>query len=157
MLITIQILNTLLLLVIAAGTAYTAYHYYSTSQERAGTELKERRMRIYREIVRLFSVITRDGDVSRDELLRFRSNTMESSFLFDKEISDYINTVHARASKLRATTELLKSRELPIGEERDKITVENSKQMIWLADQLPLLNKKFVQYLNNDDMINEAR
>jgi len=156
MLITVQILNTLLLLVIAAATAYIAYHYYTISQERASTELKERRLRIYRELVRLFSVITRDGDISREDLLRFRSHTMESSFLFDKDISHYIDTVHARASKLRATTELMKSRELPVGEERDKITVENSKQMIWLADQLPLLNKKFEQYLKNDDMIDEA-
>jgi hypothetical protein len=46
MLLTIQILNTLLLLVIAAGMAYIANHYCTTSHERASTEQKERRMRI---------------------------------------------------------------------------------------------------------------
>ena len=45
------------------------------------------------------------------------------------------------------TNEQLKSTSLPVGDERDRVTVENSKQLIWLADQLPQLNKLFEPYL----------
>jgi hypothetical protein len=144
------ILNTLLLVVTAAGTAYVAYHIYTTTRAEKDADLYERRMNVYREIVRFLSVISRDGDISRHDLLEYRSKTQESAFLFEKDITDYIEKIHSQAVKLRSTNDLLKSADLPIGEERDSITVENSKQLIWLADQLPLLKKKFEPYLRSD-------
>jgi hypothetical protein len=45
-----------------------------------------------------------------------------------------------------STSEILKGTELPIGDERDQVTVENAKQLIWLADQIALVKKKFHDY-----------
>jgi hypothetical protein len=150
MIMFMHILDTLLLLVIAASTAYIAYRYYAADRVRTDADLYENRLRIYREIVQLLSTISRDGDISRQDLLEFRSKTQESSFLFDQTMTDYIEKLYAQASKLRATNDLLKSINLPVGEERDRVTVENSKQLIWLADQLPQLKKRFDPYLSRE-------
>jgi len=150
-----SILDTLLLLAIAASTTYIAYYYYRKEKTQENSDLYENRMRIFREIVHLLSTITRDGDISRQSLQEFRAKTQEGVFLFGQEITDYIDKLHAQALKLRATNERLKSNDLPIGEERDGVTVENSKQLIWLADQLPRLKKIFEPYLGSDAVIQE--
>ena len=152
-----NILDTLLLLVIATSTAYIAYQYYRKDKAHANSNLYENRLRIYREIVQLLSTITRDGDISRQSLQEFRAKTQEGAFLFGQEIPDYIDKLHAQASKLRATNDRLKSTDLPIGEERDQVTVENSKQLIWLADQLPRLKKLFEPYLGSDVAVQERQ
>ena len=64
-------------------------------------------------------------------------------------MADYLEKLYAQASKLRMTNEQLKSTTLPIGDERDRITVENSKQLIWLADQLPQAQKLFEPFLGD--------
>lgn len=143
----LNILDTLLLLVIASSTSYSAYHYYRMEQAQAHAARYDNRLRLYREVVQFLSVLAREGDISRQALQDFRSKIQESAFLFDQTIADYLEKLHNQASKLRVTNEQLKSTSLPIGDERDRVTVENSKQLIWLADQLPQLNKMFEPYL----------
>jgi len=145
-----SVLNTLLLTIIAASTGYIAYHYYMADKANEDAEVYENRLRIYREIVQLLSTITRDGDISRGALQEFRDKTQESTFLFDKTITDYIDKLYVQAQKLRTTNERLKSTALPIGDERDQVTVENSKQLIWLADQMPQLKKLFEPFLGSE-------
>jgi hypothetical protein len=147
----LALFQTFLILLIAAATSYMAYQLYRTGSSRQKSELNKKRLKIYREVVRLLSVISRDGDISRDELLAFRSKTHESGFLFGKDVAEYIEEVYSRSLKLRSSNALLKEQDLPIGEERDKVTVENSKQMIWLADQPPQLKQKFERYLTIND------
>ncbi len=66
--------------------------------------------------------------------------------MFDTGIASYVDEIYSRGVKLISTNELLKDMQLPVGEKRDEITVENARQTIWLADQLPLLAKRFEQY-----------
>jgi hypothetical protein len=153
----LNILDTLLLLVIASSTAYIAYHYYRTEQAQAESARYENRLRLYREIVQFLSVISREGDVSRQALQEFRSTIQESVFLFDQTIADYLEKLYNQASRLRMTNEQLKSTSLPIGDERDRVTVENSKQLIWLADQFPQLNKLFEPYLGGSPRTQEQQ
>lgn len=143
----LAIIQTLLILLIAVATSYMAYQLYRASSSRQKSELNIKRLKIYRAIVHLLSVISRDGDISRDELLVFRSKTHESGFLFGKDIAEYVEEIYSRSLKLRSSNALLKEQNLPIGEERDKVTVENSRQMIWLADQPTQLKQKFERYL----------
>jgi hypothetical protein len=144
-----NVLDTVLLLVIAVCTAYIAHHFFRTDRVRADAARFDNRLRLYREIVQFLSVLTRDGDISRQALQEFRSRTQESVFLFDQTIAEYLDKLHNQASRLRMTNEQLKSTTLPIGDERDRVTVENSKQLIWLADQLPFVNKLFEPYLGS--------
>src|SRR4030065_2114172 len=131
----LALFQTLLMLLIAVATSSVADQLYRASSSRRKSELNIKRLKIYREVVRLLSVIAREGDISREELLAFRSKTHESGFLFGKDVSEYVEEIYSRSLKLRSSNALLKEQNLPIGEERDKVTVENSRQMIWLADQ----------------------
>jgi len=146
----LNILDTLLLLVIAVSTVSIAYHYYRKDQTETAGALYENRLRIYREIIQFLSAITRDGDISRQALQEFRTRCQESAILFDQTIVDYLEKLSVQALKLRTTNEQLKSQSLPIGDERDRVTVENSKQLIWLADQLPQVKKLFEPYLGSE-------
>lgn len=148
----LEIIKTILLLLITVFTAYIAHQLYQANKNKSAAGLREKRLDVYREVIRILSLITRDGDISSEELLSFRSKTLESNFLFEKDIVDYINEIYARGLKLRSTNDLMKSATLPIGEDRDNVTVENSKQLIWLADQLPFVKKKFEKYLLLQDL-----
>ena len=144
-----NILDTFLLLIIAAGTSYIAYHFYQTDKVKANAARYNNRLHLYRDVVRFLGAISRDGDVSRQALQEFRSRIQESAILFDQTVADYLEKLHAQASKLRMTNEQLKSTTLPVGEQRDRVTVENSKQLIWLADQLPQAQKLFEPFLGD--------
>jgi hypothetical protein len=147
MLLSLEIVKTVLLLLITVFTAYTARQLYQANKDKAKAALREKRLGIYNEVMRILTLVARDGDIVSEELQAFRSRTHESGFLFEQDVADYINDIYARSQKLRSTNSLLKSASLPIGEDRDNITVENSKQLIWLADQLPYVKKKFEKYL----------
>ncbi len=145
MLLFLNILQTVLLLMIATGTAYLVYRSYRGAR---GTRrsLHSRRREAYDDVVRILTMLGQRGDVRKEELLDFRSRTQDAALLFDNEIAAYIDEIYVRGVKLMSTNDMLKGTALPVGEERDRITVENAKQMIWLADQLAILGKKFERY-----------
>ena len=149
MLLYLGILQTVLLLLIAAGTGLLIYR---SSRSSRGTRksLHARRSEVYRDVVRILTLLGRKGDLRKEELLDFRSRTQDVALLFDEGIAAYVDEIYARGVKLMSTYELLKSTTLPIGDERDQITVENAKQLIWLADQLALVKKKFQSYPDVD-------
>jgi hypothetical protein len=101
---------------------------------------------VYKDVVRILALLAQKGDLGKEELLDFRSRTQDAALLFDSEIAVYIEEIYSRGVKLMSTNEILKGTALPIGEERDQVTVENAKQLIWLADQLARVRKKFQNY-----------
>ena len=145
MLLFLNILQTVLLLLITAGMVYLVYR---SARGARGTRksLHSRRREVYGDLVRLLTVLGKTGEIRKEELLDFRSRTHDAALLFDGKIAEYLDQIYARGVKLMSTHELLKGTALPVGEERDRITVENARQTIWLADQLAMIGKKFGQY-----------
>jgi Mg2+ and Co2+ transporter CorA len=145
MLLYLSILQTILLLLIAVGTGYLIYRS-SRSTQGTRKSLHSRRSEVYKDVVRILTLLGQKGDLRKEELLDFRSRTQDVALLFDEEIAAYIEEIYTRGVKLMSTNEILKRTTLPVGDERDQITVENAKQLIWLADQLVLVKKKFQHY-----------
>jgi len=145
MLLFLSVLQTVLLLLIAVGTGYLVYR---SSRSTRGTRksLHARRSEVYKDVVRILTLLGQKGDLRKEELLDFRSRTQDAALLFDEEIAAYIEEIYTRGVKLMSTSEILKGTALPIGDERDQVTVENTKQLIWLADQIALVKKKFHNY-----------
>lgn len=141
-----------LLVVIAVAVVLIAARLARVARAGQDEKLSDRRLSVYREVVRVLSIIARDADVSADELILFRSKTHESDFVFGRDVAAYIDEIYDRSLRLHVTNTLMKGKELPVGEDRDKVTVENSKHMIWLTDQVPLLRKKFEAYLKVQDL-----
>jgi len=145
MLLVLNILQTVLLLLITSGVAYLVLR---SSRGARGTRksLNSRRREIYGDLVRILATLGKTGEIRKEELLDFRSRTLDAALIFDTEIAAYIEEIYARGVKLMSTNELLKGADLSIGEKRDEITVENARQTIWLADQLAMVEKKFGSY-----------
>jgi hypothetical protein len=147
MLLSLTIAQTVLLVLIAAGVGYLVYRSGLTPR---GTRksIYARRGEVYDDVVRILTVLNKTGEIRKEELLDFRSRTRDAALLFDVNIAAYIDEIYNRGVKLMSTHDLLTDPALPVGEERDRITVENAKQGIWLADQLPGLKKKFKRYID---------
>jgi hypothetical protein len=145
MLLFLNILQTVLLILIAAGIAYLVYR---SRVRTAGTRksLHSRRCEVYNDVVQVLTMLGKRGEIRKEELLDFRSRTQDAALLFDGEIAAYIDDIYSRGVKLMSTSELLQGTSVAVGEERDQITVENAKQLIWLADQLAMIKKKFARY-----------
>jgi hypothetical protein len=145
MLLFLNILQTVLLILIAAGIAYLVYR---SRVRTAGTRksLHSRRCEVYNDVVQVLTMLGKRGEIRKEELLDFRSRTQDAALLFDGEIAAYIDDIYTRGVKLMSTSELLQGTSVAVGEERDRITVENAKQLIWLADQLAMIKKKFARY-----------
>jgi len=141
----LNMLQTILLLAIAAGTVFLVYRARIGAQ---GTRrsLHTRRREVFGDVVRILNRLGQTGELGKEELLEFRSRTQDAALLFDKGIAAYIDEIYARGVKLMSTGEVLKGTALPIGEERDAITVENARHTIWLADQIAMVGKKFERY-----------
>ncbi len=146
MLLFLNILQTILLLLITAGVVYLVYRSFRGAPKGTRKSLHARRREVYGDVVRILTMLGRTGELRKEELLDFRSRTMDAALLFDAEIAAYIDEIYSRGVKLMNTHELLKGTSLPIGDERDEVTVENTRQTIWLADQLALIGKKFERY-----------
>jgi len=129
MLLFLSVLQTVLLLLIAVGTGYLVYR---SSRSTRGTRksLHARRSEVYKDVVRILTLLGQKGDLRKEELLDFRSRTQDAALLFDEEIAAYIEEIYTRGVKLMSTSEILKGTALPIGDERDQVTVENTKQLI---------------------------
>ena len=145
MLLYLNILQTVLLVLIAAGIAYLIYR---SPMRTSGTRksLHSRRCEVYSDVVRVLTTLGKTGEVRKEELLDFRSRTQDAALLFDGEIASYVDEIYNRSVKLMSTSELLQGTSVAVGDERDRITVENAEQLIWLADQLAVIQKKFARY-----------
>jgi len=79
---------------IAVVTAYIAWQQWKTNQQRLVFDRYDRRLRVYEEVRRILSIITRAANVSVEELLRFRTSVSEADFLFGPEITAYIDAIY---------------------------------------------------------------
>ena len=126
MLLFLNILQTVLLILIAAGIAYLVYR---SRVRTAGTRksLHARRCEVYNDVVQVLTMLGKRGEIRKEELLDFRSRTQDAALLFDGEIAAYIDDIYSRGVKLMSTSELLQGTSVAVGEERDRITVEKGE------------------------------
>ena len=146
MLLYLNILQTVLLILIAAGIAYLIYRSRVRTAVGRRKSLHSRRCEVFNDVVQVLTVRGKRVEIREEVLLDFRSRTQDAALLFDGEIAAYIDEIYTRGVKLMSTNELLQGTSVAVGEERDRITVENAKQLIWLADQISMIKKKFARY-----------
>lgn len=96
----LKILQGLLTPVIGMITTYIAWQQWKTNQSKLKLDRYERRLQIYKEIVRFISIGIQDTNYDRNELMTFRAKVSEADFLFGEEVSQYIDQLHRRAINL---------------------------------------------------------
>jgi hypothetical protein len=95
----------------------------------------------------LADLILADATVTLEQLLQFLLDTDEAIFMFDREVSDYLQTLYKNAAKLYSTNKRLANSNLPIGEARSKLEEENSELLIWFTEQIEIVRNLFYKYI----------
>lgn len=87
----IKISQGLLTPVIGIIATYIAWQQWRTNQNKLRLDRYERRLQVYKEVVRFISVGIRDANYDNNELMTFRPKVSEADFLFGEEVPKYID------------------------------------------------------------------
>lgn len=144
----ITIFSGLLTPIIACITIYIAYQQHKTSRQKLKYDLYEKRFKIYLSLMKFLSKIIRDSNITIEDLNLFLIETNESIFLLDNDICEYLDLIYNKGCEIRLCNTALDDRNLPIGEDRNKLAEEQYNLSIWFSEQYKLSNKKFDKYLH---------
>jgi hypothetical protein len=134
-----------LTLLVAGGVAYVAFQQYRLSRERFKLDLFEKRFSVFAATRKLLSIILTEANLSLAQLFDYRAAVAEATFLFDADITNYLDEIDKKALRFHYTNERM--RQTPPVEDRPKIVDENLEILTWLTDQLPQLKGRFAPYL----------
>ncbi|MBA7650476.1 hypothetical protein ES703_58282 [subsurface metagenome] len=141
----LNVFRALLAPVIAGVVAYIAYQQHKTNRDKLRFDLYDRRLKVFEGLMVLLWVIFRKGTCNDQERDQFQQATVEGSFLFDKDIANYLDTIQKKTLELGTIRAVLN---LPGGEKRDQ-TVEKERQLFdWFTDQFEVSKEKFARYLS---------
>lgn len=146
----LRVLQGLLTPVIAGIACYIAWQQWKTNRDKLNLDRYEKRLEIYKEVVRFISIGIREANYSDNELMNFKPNVSEADFLFGEEISKYINELQKRAVNLSYWNKEYRDYSQPKPENYDhkKIVEEKHKELIWISSQLQPAKDLFKKYLD---------
>ena len=134
----LKISQGLLTPVIGIVATYIAWQQWRTNQNKLNLDRYERRLQVYKEVVRFISIGIRDANYDNDELMTFRPKVSEADFLFGEDISKYIDELHKRAVNLSHWHKEYRDYSQPKPESYDhqKVVDEMHKEEVWILSQL---------------------
>ncbi len=141
--------KTMLTPVIAVIAVYIAWQQKKINEQKLNLDLYDRRLRIYEEVRKILSIIIRDAKASYDDLLKFYSAASEADFLFDPEITKYIDEIYRHGIQLQRWNSEYRdyTQPTPEGYDHKKVCDGMHTELTWLADQLIPAKQKFKPYL----------
>ena len=125
--------------------AIIAFLQFKVAHDKLRLELFDRRYKIYDATRRFLSVILQKATFDDSHLFEFYAGTSDAEFLFDIEIVEYLKQIRTRALDMRLKHTLYQTAH---GEERGRMIDAESKQLLWLTDQLTAMSKVFAPYLS---------
>lgn len=140
-----SMLRGLLTPVIAGIAVYIAYQQYKTNRDKVRLDLYNKRFKVFDSLKTLLGHIGQQGNVKLEQVYEFMTATKEAVFLFEEDISTYLDTISQKAFDLRS--ENMKLEKLPVGEERSAKVDETSELCSWLVKQSEVAVDKFNKYL----------
>ncbi|MCF2521911.1 hypothetical protein [Bradyrhizobium sp. G127] len=131
-------------------TAYFAWKQWSTARDRLRLDLFDKRY-AYFVVFREFMIsVIQHGDATNDDLRKFWQGMIGSEFVFDKEVTEYVESVRKRAELLRSKNRILEN--IDNGEARARMADEVSSIFLSINDDFPLLEQKFAKSMNLGSM-----
>jgi hypothetical protein len=109
--------------------------------------LYDKRFSVFQALKELLLAVARMLNITCDELDQFTANIQEATFLFDKEIPEYLKRVRKNAVQLMFMHEQLSQSGLPPGEQRSKLAQEHSDICKWFIEQFDVSQEMFAKYL----------
>jgi hypothetical protein len=135
----------LLTVLVASFAAYVAYQQYRVGREKLKLDLFEKRFSVFSATRHILSRISSEGSMPPEVVFKFRTAVSEASFLFDSDISNYLNEIDKCALRLWVIDEKLKTNPLEI--ERNLLLDEKTEKITWVMNQVTVLASKFGIYL----------
>jgi len=142
----LQILSGVLVPAIAVITVYIAYQQYKTNRDKLRFELYDKRYSVYRALKTFVSLIIAQGNIDLKRVFECNRDVKESEFLFDQEITSYLEEIFKKALELHAVHEKYSS--LPVGDERSRLVDKEGNLLLWFENQITVATNKFSKYLS---------
>ncbi len=134
-----------LTVIVAVVGAWIAYRQHFLAREKFKLDLFEKRFAVFSAVRTFLSHIMSEGKLDYGSLATFRGATAEASFLFGDDMTSYIGEIDTRAMRMKKLA--ISYKDMPIGDQRSQLVEEESQELVWLIDQLPMLKSKFEPYL----------
>lgn len=135
-------------LVVGMIAAYIAYNQYRLNKEKLRLDFFEKRLEAYEKLQEYFNCFIEKGCIDNEAIRVLNIAQNKSVFLFNKDITDYINEVRIKAIEMRhLRIKLHGSEALPIGDERDKFVDRDGELFGWHLDQQRYSRKLYAKYL----------
>lgn len=146
----LKLFQGLLTPVIGIIACYIAWQQWKTNREKLTLDRYERRLEVYKEVVRFITIGIRKANYNDDELMNFKPKVSESDFLFGEEISKYIDELQERAVNLSYWNKEYRdySQQKTDNYDHKKVVEEKHKELIWISSQLQPAKNLFKKYLD---------
>ena len=146
----LQILQGLLTPVIGLTTLYIAWQQWKGNKLKLVLDRYDRRLRVYQEVIAILTLVQQNFKPEISDLQKFRTATAEADFLFEPEISAYLDELFRRGLKLQQAHNEYRdfNQEAPPGYDHQKVMTEMHEQEMWFTEQYAAAKQKFAKYLD---------
>jgi len=144
----IEILAALLTPTIAVITTYIAVRQYRSNRLKQRLELYDRRLAVYNATMKFIRIAAYHNKIEDKDVDEFLVATEAATFLFGRDVNNYLTTVYARATHLQSLRNV-NPHDIPIEMAKKRMRDMNERQD-WLSDQQAeeLGSKVFLKYLS---------
>ena len=142
----LDILQGFLVPIIAFLGVYIGWQQWSTNRRRLDHELFDRRFSLYEEVLRLFGNVLRKGNTKAVDILEFIEATKSAKFVFDTEVSDFLDQAVLRFSDLETIEAEFEDMEK--GEQRSALVTKRREVRNWFHDELLSLDIRFEKHMS---------
>lgn len=133
-------------LLIAAIVAYIMRQQHKTDKDKLRYDLYDRRLKIFQGTMALFvRVLIQKEVINIEDINQFSRERAEATFLFEKDVTDYLSTINRNCLDLWGVTQVLKTE--PEGKPRNAAAKQQKALLRWFRDQTEVLTSKFEKYL----------
>ncbi len=128
-----QIFSAAFTALIALITTTILVQQHQLARRKLRHELYDRRFAIYNALMGFLNLVIQEGgQLSVEVLYKFKADTNQAFFLFDRDVREYLDEVYARAVELRR---------------KQKKAEEDSDDIKRFGDQFDKSRTKFAKYL----------
>ena len=142
----VDILSALLVPTLAVFGLYIAFCQHRINKQRLRHETYERRLQIYKIIQTFLLDILRDSKTDFTSASKFYVDTSEAAFLFDQEVSNFIDKVYEKSIKMIKNDELY-TESPSVGKKRYS-GEQHQEDMKWFTDEFSNLRPFFVKKIS---------
>lgn len=145
--ITLILIPSVTALLVAIVT-WTSVQQHNLAKEKFKLDMFEKRFAVYKGVQEFLTIIFQEAKFDLKQLFEFRRKTQDSTFLFGKDIAQYIDGIDKKALKMRTVAKQYEP--LPVGQQRSELCEEETRLLRELIDDLPRLKEVFAPYLRFD-------